>query len=121
MTLHVDEDAGDTVKALQSDPEVSARYDKDGFFADPQDWTLALAVQIALDEGMGELDAAQRAMLLSLRAEFSKHQSVSALSHLCHAQGHEPDCLHQMFRTPRQAWRLAGLPNPGEEAKAYLA
>lgn len=35
--------------------------------------------------------------------------------------GLDADCLHQLFRSPRQAWRIAGLPNPGEEAKAYLA
>jgi hypothetical protein len=25
-----------------------------------------------------------------------------------------------LFPNPREAWRVAGLPNPGEEAKTYL-
>ena len=96
-------------------------YDKDGFFLHPAQWDLALAQRIAYAEDMGELDDIQQQLLLTLRDEFQKFGAVTALSHICHLNGLEADCLHQLFRTPRQAWRIAGLPNPGEEAKAYLA
>lgn len=99
----------------------STLFDKDGFFIDPGQWDSALAQRIADAEGMGELDAMQRELLLTLRDEFEKTGAVTALSHICHLNGLDPDCLHQLFRSPRQAWRIAGLPNPGEEAKAYLA
>ena len=29
-------------------------------------------------------------------------------------------CMPDLFRSVRTAWRVAGLPNPGEEAKAYM-
>lgn len=118
MTLDIDQDAGETIHAQQP---TNTLYDKDGFFVDPTRWSPTLAQRLARAEGLGELDTLQMEMLHRLRLEFSKHHSVSALSHLCHVQGLEPDCLHRLFVTPRQAWRLAGLPNPGEEAKAYLA
>ncbi|MBT9567937.1 MAG: TusE/DsrC/DsvC family sulfur relay protein [Thiobacillus sp.] len=96
-------------------------FDKDGFFTDPDQWDLALAQRLATAEGLGELDDIQQALLETLREHFEQSGAVTALSHICHLNGQEPDCLHQLFRSPRQAWRIAGLPNPGEEAKAYLA
>jgi len=96
-------------------------FDKDGFFIHPEQWDTALAQRIAHSEGMGELDDIQQGLLLTLRDEFQKFGAVTALSHICHLNDLDADCLHQLFRSPRQAWRIAGLPNPGEEAKAYLA
>ena len=101
--------------------DLSALFDKDGFFINPEQWDIALAQRIANSEGMGEIDDLQQGLLLTLREEFHKTGAVTALSHICHLNGLEPDCLHQLFHSPRQAWRIAGLPNPGEEAKTYLA
>jgi len=28
--------------------------------------------------------------------------------------------VENLFRSEREAWRIAGLPDPGEEAKAYM-
>jgi tRNA 2-thiouridine synthesizing protein E len=28
--------------------------------------------------------------------------------------------VEHLFRSQREAWRIAGLPDPGEEARAYL-
>ena len=101
--------------------EINALFDKDGFFVDPDIWDMDLAERIAEAEGLGPLTEPQRALLATLRSEVQKLDAVTALSHICHLQGFEADCLHALFRSPRQAWRIAGLPNPGEEAKAYLA
>lgn len=99
----------------------SVLFDRDGFVINPEQWDIALAQRIANSEGLGEIDALQQQLLLTLRDEFHKFGAVTALSHICHLNGLDADCLHQRFRSPRQAWRIAGLPNPGEEAKAYLA
>jgi tRNA 2-thiouridine synthesizing protein E len=101
--------------------DLSSLFDKDGFFINPEQWDIALAQRIAHSEDMGEMDDLQQELLLTLRDEFQKFGAVTALSHICHLNGLDADCLHQLFLSPRQAWRIAGLPNPGEEAKAYLA
>ena len=101
--------------------DLSSIFDSDGFFIDPEQWDIALAQRIAHSEGMGEMDGLQQDLLMTLREEFKKFGAVTALSHICHLNGLDPDCLHQMFHSPRQAWRIAGLPYPGEEAKVYLA
>jgi sulfur relay (sulfurtransferase) DsrC/TusE family protein len=101
--------------------DLRSLFDTDGFFIDPEQWDIALAQRIAYSEDMGEMDALQQELLRTLRDEFQKFGAVTALNHICHLNGLDADCLHQLFRSPRQAWRIAGLPNPGEEAKAYLA
>ena len=97
-----------------------AIFDPDGFLLDPAMWSESLANRIARNDGLGELSELQIGLLLALRREYAKHGSVTALSHVCHLTGQSADCMQRLFPTPREAWRIAGLPNPGEEAKSYM-
>jgi tRNA 2-thiouridine synthesizing protein E len=97
-----------------------AIFDEDGFLIDPDMWSESLADRIARADGLGELSELQIGLLHALRREFAKHGAVTALSHVCHLTGQSSDCMQHLFPNPREAWRIAGLPNPGEEAKAYL-
>lgn len=96
-------------------------FDADGFFLEPAKWNAALAERIAQANGLGALSAEQMTLLHKLRNEFEKSGSLPAFSHVCHLGGQAPDCLQQLFPSPLEAWRIAGLPNPGEEAKAYMS
>lgn len=96
-------------------------FDADGFLLTPEVWDETLAQQIARADGIHTLTREQMELLHTLRNEFSKTGAVTALSHICHLDGQEPNCLQQLFPSPKHAWRLAGLPNPGEEAKAYMS
>lgn len=98
----------------------TAVFDQDGFLMDPAMWSESLADRIAQDDGFGKLNELQLSLLRALRHEFAKHGSVPSLHHVCHLIGQAPDCMQHLFPGPREAWRLAGLPNPGEEAKTYL-
>ena len=98
----------------------TAIFDPDGFLLDPSIWNEGLANRIAQNDGLGELNDLQIDLIHALRREFSRHRTVTALSHICHLTGHTGDCMQHLFPNPREAWRIAGLPNPGEEAKAYL-
>ena len=102
------------------DASSTAVFDLDGFLIDPAMWSESLADRIAQNDGLGELSELQLGLLQALRREFSKHGTVTALSHVCHLIGQSADCMQHLLPSPREAWRLAGLPNPGEEAKAYL-
>ena len=95
-------------------------FDPDGFLLDPAVWSESLADRIARQDGLGELTELQLGLLHALRREFSRHGTVTALSHVCHLTGQTSDCMQHLFPSPREAWRVAGLPNPGEEAKTYL-
>jgi tRNA 2-thiouridine synthesizing protein E len=98
----------------------TAIFDPDGFLIDPAMWSESLADQVALNDGLGQLSESQLALLRTLRREFARHGSVTALSHICHLAGQDADCMQHLFPGAREAWRVAGLPNPGEEAKTYL-
>lgn len=98
----------------------TAIFDLDGFLLDPAIWTESLAGHIAQKDGLGELSELQINLLRSLRREYAKHASVTALSHVCHLMGLDANCMQHVFPGPREAWRIAGLPNPGEEAKSYM-
>jgi len=104
--------------SLNIEPEI--QFDSDGFLVDPSVWNEAVAERIASADGLGHLDDVQLCVLHALRQEFSRHGSVIALSHVCHLTGQRADCMQHLFPNPREAWRVGGLPNPGEEAKAYL-
>lgn len=105
---------------MQSATLSPAIFDRDGFLLDPAAWDERLAEHIARDDGLGTLNELQMDLLRTLRHEFSKHGTVTALTHICHLAGQKNDCMQHQFPDARAAWRMAGLPNPGEEAKAYL-
>jgi tRNA 2-thiouridine synthesizing protein E len=98
----------------------AAVFDADGFLLDPATWSEGLAERIAQNDGIGALSELQMALLHALRGEYLRHGSVTALSHVCHLTGQSANCMQHLFPGPREAWRVAGLPNPGEEARAYL-
>lgn len=101
--------------------ENKPEFDADGFMLNPDQWSEAWANSNAQGQGLDTLSPEQLELLHNLRAEFAKTRAVSAYSHVCHLGGQEPDCMQQLFPSPLDAWRLAGLPNPGEEAKAYMS
>lgn len=94
-------------------------FDHDGFLADPLKWNEEAARHIAADDGIDELSDAHWAIIRFLREHYLAG-GLPAVSHVCHANNFERQCIPSLFRSVRAAWRIAGLPNPGEEAKAYM-
>lgn len=94
-------------------------YDPDGFLADPMNWSEDVARQIATDDGVDELREEHWAVLRYLRDNYLQG-GLPAVSHVCHVNNFDRLCIPALFRSVRSAWRIAGLPNPGEEAKAYM-
>ncbi len=100
--------------------DTSFLFDEDGFFRDPGRWDEGLARQIAALDGVGELGECQWEIIRQLREAYGRTGAPPALSHVCQVSGLAPNCMTVYFPTAREAWRIAGLPNPGEEGKAYL-
>ncbi len=95
-------------------------FDADGFLREQETWSEDTARQIAVMDGLGPLDERQLALLHHLRASYQRRGSLPAWVHVCHLGGFGPDCMTRMFPDARAVWRIAGLPNPGEEAKSYM-
>lgn len=99
----------------------SAQFDRDGFLKDPNAWSEDLAREIAARDGLGELSDEQWQIVRALRQYWNERGVAPSVAHVCEMCAMDRHCIDRLFnRDERQAWRIAGLPNPGEEAKAYM-
>jgi tRNA 2-thiouridine synthesizing protein E len=78
-----------------------------------------LAQSIATGEGLAKLSEEQWAIIRFLRQNYL-NGGLPAVSHVCHVNRLENDCIPDLFLSVKSAWRIAGLPNPGEEGKTYM-
>ena len=98
-----------------------ADFDEDGLLLVPAHWSEALAQAIAAREGLGILTDSHWKVIYSLREHYARFQVAPAMVQICHLHGQDKFWVHDLFHTCLNAWRVAGLPNPGEEAKTYLS
>lgn len=96
------------------------QFDADGFLIDPEKWNRGLAQQLAAADGVGMLSEAHWALIQQLRDHYFEHGALVPASHACRVEALDPACIPDLFHSMRHAWRIAGLPNPGEEAKNYM-
>ena len=106
------------MQAIREQPEV--KFDEDGLLRNPEQWNETVAAEIARHEGIGELTGDHWKVIRALREHYSRFGAAPAMSHICHSHGKGWQWVHHLFHTCLGAWRVAGLPNPGEEAKTYL-
>lgn len=97
-----------------------AALDEDGFLLDPESWTTEVAERLAREDGIGALGDQHWEVIRTLRNHYMRNHGIPAFSHVCSVSGLDNRCLDGLFKSPREAWRIAGLPNPGEEAKTYM-
>ncbi len=96
------------------------RFDEDGLLIDTAAWTEELAREIARHYDIGVLTDAHLKVIYSLRGYYVRYGVPPAMQHLCRQLGKSPHWVQDLFQSCLNAWRVAGLPNPGEEAKAYF-
>lgn len=114
MTLHA------STAAAPVRPPLPAWFDGDGFLEHSERWTPALAEQIAADEGLSTLDAKHWQVIHLVRERYFAIGALPVMRLICRAAGIEPGRAHRLFPSCRSLWRIAGLPDPGEEAKVYM-
>lgn len=98
--------------------ESEADFDESGLLKDSTRWNEALAREIARRHGIEELTAEHWKVIHALREHYARFGVAPATLQMCGLE--HPYCGHDLFRNGLNAWRVAGLPDPGEEAKAYL-
>jgi TusE/DsrC/DsvC family sulfur relay protein len=104
------------------EPHLNAgQFDADGFIKNPRQWNEDLAELIAEADGIGELTAEHWRVIHYLREHYLKFHAMPIMRHVCGVTHLEKHCVTDLFgNDSKKAWRIAGLPNPGEEAKAYM-
>ncbi len=97
------------------------RFDANGFLTEPELWDEQLAERIARSDGLAPLTPAHWKIIHCLREHYRQHGAMPLpLHHVCHLNDMDRHCMEQLFPSEREAWRIAGLPDPGEEARTYM-
>ena len=97
-----------------------AHFDEDGFLTESECWSSDLADQLARQAGMDQLTAKHWEVIRIVRERYFSIGALPVMRLLCRAAGLDPSQAHQLFSSCRSLWRIAGLPNPGQEARAYM-
>ena len=105
---------------LQPQEQCEVAFDEDGLMKYPAQWDETAAMEIAERDGIGMLTDEHWEVIYSLREHYAEFGVAPAMRHICHSHGKDRHWIHDLFHTCLGAWRVAGLPNPGEEAKTYL-
>jgi tRNA 2-thiouridine synthesizing protein E len=99
---------------------VDANFDEDGYLLDPELWDQDMAKAIALQEGVGALGERHWRVIDHIRDRYFTLGGVPNLRRVCRATSLSKLEVYDLFGSCLAIWRIAGLPNPGEEVKAYL-
>lgn len=106
---------------LERVQNLAIETDNDGFLVHPEAWSEDLAIQLAVADGIGPLTQAHWQVITSLRKHFFQAGALVPFRHICLENNLDPHSVLKLFNDSGcEALRIAGLPNPGEEAKTYL-
>lgn len=111
---------GQAAFKLSAYPLADDLFDEDGFLLDSNIWNEDLAQHIAVFDGLGVLTDTHWLVIEHLREHYFRLGGVPAMRQVCRANGVTRREMYELFGGCREIWRIAGLPNPGEEAKAYF-
>jgi tRNA 2-thiouridine synthesizing protein E len=103
-----------------NEPELP-ELDDAGLLLDPSQWSESVAWAMAERFAVGPLTEAHWRIIYAIRAHHNKYGVPPVMGRMCRKQGMDLDCIHRLFCSCLNAWRVAGLPDPGEEAKSYLS
>ncbi len=109
-----------TEKITSRDTPRTLQLDQEGFLIDPGLWTRETARILADVDGIGTLGPDHWAIIYYLREHYEAYRSIPPMSQACRSQHLEKHAVRRLFGGCREAWRISGLPDPGEEARAYM-
>ena len=95
--------------------------DRDGFLLDPERWNWSFAEALAGRMEIGPLSATHRRVIETVRRHWFDTRALPVARIVCGELQLSDHCLTDLFgHDLRRLWMVAGLPNPGEEAKSYM-
>ncbi len=109
-----------TYKQTNQESRQSMQLDQEGFLSEPNLWTRETARILADMDGIGTLGPEHWAVIYYLREHFEAYHSIPPMAQVCRNQQLGKHAVRRLFGGCREAWRIAGLPDPGEEAKTYM-
>lgn len=95
-------------------------FDEEGFLVNTASWDQETARLIAKRVGIASLTPECWAAISCVRGRYLRYGSLSPIRLICRACGLDRDAIGRLFHGYKNLWRVAGLPDPGEEAKAHM-
>lgn len=105
---------------MSNDKILMDLFDEDGFVTDADVWDRDLALALAAEHGIEELTEQHWRLIDAIRNKYLQHGSLPWISHVCREISLEDACFQRLFGGILMAWKIAGLPNPGMEARLYM-
>lgn len=94
--------------------------DEGGFLIDANAWDPQAAEAIAKMCELGPLTEAHWQVIYFVRAKYLRFGALPAMRSVCRGTGVTPDAIHDLFGSCDRLLKVAGIPDPGEEAKSYF-
>lgn len=104
-----------------SHPCILPARDEHGLLLHPEEWNETVAGYMARQLGIDDLSPDHWLVIYALRDYFKKFGVAPAMMNICRSYARDKLWVHDLFHSCLNAWRVAGLPDPGEEAKSYLS
>ena len=101
-------------------PLTPSLFDSDGFLLQTDNWSRELAALIAEEEGLQRLTMNHWRVINYVRDRYQAFEYPPLMRNVCRATALEKTQVKSLFGNCRKIWRIAGLPNPGDEAIAYM-
>ena len=95
-------------------------FDEDGFMLEPANWTEETGAMIAEIDGVGPLRAEHWQVIHFLRDRYLRLGAIPPVRNMCRNSTLSKEEIKTLFGSCLEIWRIAGLPNPGEEARSYM-
>lgn len=95
-------------------------FDEYGFLTTPEFWSESVAAQIAEFDGIGPLNTEHWQLINFLRDRYLQLGAIPPLRNLCRAAGLSRERVKALFGSCRTIWRIAGLPDSGEEIRNHM-
>ena len=106
--------------ARASHKESALLFDEDGFLVDPTLWSEQTGYHIAATRGIGPLQQKHWEILHFLRDRYLRLGAIPPMRSVCRNSALSRQDIKRLFGSCLEVWRIAGLPNPGDEVKAHM-
>ncbi len=95
------------------------RLDEEGYLIDPNEWEHEFTESRALEAGV-KLEEKHWLLINIIRDKYLRLGAFPPMRTVCKSVGLDKNEIKSQFGSCLKLWKIAGLPNPGEEAKAYM-
>jgi TusE/DsrC/DsvC family sulfur relay protein len=94
--------------------------DEQGYLVDAESWDEDVARAVAQNEGIDRLTDEMMDVIRFMRSYYRNYNSFPILNTVCKNVHQPQECVNEEFIDPLKAWKIAGLPDPGDEVITYL-